>query len=300
MTKARHAFRRQLEAGSGSILAAGVGDAGQARLVERVGYPAVYISGSYVNHTRGYPDGTLTLSEIAQRISEVADRVNIPVIADADEGFGSVLKIARTVHEFERAGAAALHLEDFAIKKHGLPLPVQDMVTHLKVALDTRTDPDMLIIARTDAMSPWRDGIHARRAACEEEAFERALRYCDAGADAIMPLFATNSWLERYGPRIPKPLVVLGGAPKNWGAEAAGVAEPEKTASELLAWNVRMVIYATNMLSRAHRFMTQEYGRWLQDGKFDVRPTDETDRADANVLVGLPEKERILQKYPVG
>lgn len=300
MMKARRAFRMQLENGADSILAAGVGDAGQARLVERVGYPAVYISGSYVNHTRGFPDGTLTLSEIAQRIAEVTDRINIPVIADADEGFGSILKIARTVHEFERAGAAALHLEDFVVKKHGLPLPTNDMVTHLKVALDTRTDPDMVIIARTDAMSPWRDGIHTQRQACEEEAFERALAYCEAGADAIMPLFATNSWLQKYGNRIPKPLVVLGGAPKNWGGQSGGPAEEEKTATELLDWNVKVVIYATNMLARTHRFMTQEYTKWLRDGKFDTRPEDEGDRADANVLIGLPEKERLLKTYKAG
>lgn len=300
MMKARRAFRTQLENGADSILAAGVGDAGQARLVERVGYPAVYISGSYVNHTRGFPDGTLTLSEIAQRIAEVTDRINIPVIADADEGFGSILKIARTVHEFERAGAAALHLEDFVVKKHGLPLPTNDMVTHLKVALDTRTDPDMVIIARTDAMSPWRDGIHTQRQACEEEAFERALAYCEAGADAIMPLFATNSWLQKYGNRIPKPLVVLGGAPKNWGGQSGGPAEEEKTATELLDWNVKVVIYATNMLARTHRFMTQEYTKWLRDGKFDTRPEDEGDRADANVLIGLPEKERLLKTYKAG
>jgi len=282
--------------GSQAILAAGVGDAGQARLVERVGYPAVYVSGSYVNHTRGYPDGTLTLSEIAQRIAEVAERVSIPVIADADEGFGGVLKVARTVREFESAGAAGMHLEDFAVKKHGVPMPVHEMVTHLKLALDMRRSDETMIIARTDAMAPWRDGIHHERAVCEEEAFERAMRYCEAGADAIMPMFATNEWLAKYGNRIPRPLIVLGGAPKNWSGQS-GVVVEEKTVAQLQEWNVRVVIYATNMLSRAHRFMEQQYAQWLADGKFDIGEQDEIDRADANVLVGLEEKERILREY---
>ena len=83
---------RKLLNGPGVIQAGGVGDAGQALLVESVGYPAVYLSGSYVNQTFGLPDGTLTLSEIAARLGEIADRVKIPVIADADEGFGRPLQ----------------------------------------------------------------------------------------------------------------------------------------------------------------------------------------------------------------
>ncbi len=296
MMSTRQALRNHLN-GPQAIVAAGVGDAGQARLAERVGYPAVYMSGSYVNHTRGFPDGTLTLSEIAQRLGEISARVSVPVIADGDEGFGGVLKVARTIREFEQAGAAAIQLEDFALKKHGLPMPVSDMVTNLRLALDTRVDKDMVIIARTDAMSPWRDGISTDRKACEEEAFERAMRYCEAGADAIMPLFATNEWLERYGPRIPKPLMILGGAPQNWSGQSGNV-RSEKTASGLSAWNVRTVIFATNMLSRTHRFMETQYAQWLADGRFELLPQDEIDRADANVLVGLPEKERILAQYP--
>jgi len=288
---------RNLMNAPGAIQAGGVGDAGQARMVEKVGYPAVYISGAYVNHTRGYPDGTLTLSEIAERIREVAERVTVPVIADADEGFGGVLKIARTMREFERAGAAALHMEDFLTKKHGVPMPLEQMARNLDVMLQTRVDQDFVVIARTDAMAPWRDGIHTDRASCEAEAFERMLAYGEAGADAVMPMFASNDWLKRYGPRIPKPIVVLGGAPQSWLGKSSGALIPEMTASELAAYNVKVVIYATNMLSRTHRFMEQQYSSWLAAGKFDATLQDDQDRADANILIGLGEKEALLNKY---
>jgi 2-methylisocitrate lyase-like PEP mutase family enzyme len=283
--------------GTKVLQVAGVGDAGQARLVQEAGFPAVYISGAYVNHTRGYPDGVLTLSEIASRVREVAERVTIPVIADADEGFGGTLKIVRTVHEFERAGAAAIHLEDFATKKHGIPMSIDKMTNNLHAALDSRTDSRFVIIARTDAMAPWRNGVRTDRSACEEEAFERALAYCEAGADAVMPMYASNDWLAKYGNRVPRPLVVLGGAPKNWGDSKSVSSVPEFSADELANYNVRILIYATNMLSRSFAFMRQQYAGWLSEGRFDVRPQDELDRAAANALVGLAEKEELLRKY---
>ena len=280
-----------------TIQAGGVGDAGQARLVEQLGFPCVYLSGAYVNHTRGYPDGTLTLSEIADRVREVAERVTVPLIVDGDEGFGGTLKIARTIKEFERAGAAALHLEDFTTKKHGIPMPIDKMVNNLHVALDSRVDADFAIIARTDAMAPWRTGVRTDRAACDEEAFERAMAYCEAGADCVMPIFASNDWLRKYGKKIPKPVVVLGGAPKRWGDDMGESTEAEFTATEIASYNVKVIIYATNMLARSFGYMKEQYARWLAAGRFDFRPQDETDRADANVLIGLPEKEALLKKY---
>src|SRR3990172_4731233 len=99
---------RELIRCPGVIQAAGVGDAAQALLVQSVGYPAVYMSGAYVNYTHGLPDGSLTLSEIVNRLRQICDRVELPVIADADDGFGGVLNIIRTVRDFEKAGGAAL------------------------------------------------------------------------------------------------------------------------------------------------------------------------------------------------
>lgn len=289
---------REMLNGTSSIQAVGVGDAGQARLGEAVGFPAIYVSGSYVNHTRGYPDGTLTMSEIAQRVGEICDRVSVPVIADGDEGFGGTLKIARTVHEFERAGASAIQLEDFVTKKHGLPISIEKMCTNIRVMLDERSSPDFITIARTDAMAPWRDGLAADLKGCEQEAFERLLAYCDAGVDVIFANNASNDWIREYGPKLPKPIMVLGGAPKAWpGKGNVSPREEEMTATEMLQYNVKLVIYATNMLSRSHKFMTDQYASWLKNERFDFCPQDEIDRADANKMIGLPEKMRLLDKY---
>ena len=293
---------RNLLQAPGVIQAGGVGDAAQARIVESVGYPAVYMSGSYVNYTYGVPDGTLTLSEIAARLGEIAQRVSIPVIADADEGFGDVLKLIRTVRDFERAGAAALHLEDLVVKKHGHPLPVPEMVKHIKIALEARDDPDFVIIARTDAMAPWREGAETNRAACEQEAFERCVAYAEAGADVIMPMYPTMNWIRRFGTRIPKPLMPVCGVnashrPPPGAAPDDALQASEFSIAELQPHNVKIMIYPTAMLARAFRFMHTQYAEWLAAGVCHATEQDQKDRWEANVLVGVPEKYKILAKY---
>jgi len=277
---------RKLLAAPGLIQAGGVGDTGQALLVEAVGYPAVYMSGSYVNQTYGLPDGTLTLSEISSRLGEIADRVQAPIIADADEGFGGVLSIIRTVHKFEKAGAAALHMEDMSVKKHGHPMPVPEMIKRLTVAMDAREDTDFVIVARTDAMAPWRHGVRDNRAACEQEAFERSVAYAEAGADMVMPMYASVDWLKRFGKLIPKPILLLS-TPNNAHCDAR----------EFEQYNVRIVIYATNMLARSYVFMKNEYAKWLTAGTCSATDQDIKDRAEANKLVGVPQKYEILAKY---
>jgi len=293
---------RELIAVPGVIQAGGVGDAAQARLVEAVGYPAVYMSGSYVNYTYGVPDGTLTLSEIATRLGEIAQRVSVPVIADADEGFGDVLKIIRTVRDFERAGAAAIHLEDLVVKKHGNPMQLAEMIKHIKIALDARNDPDFVIVARTDAMAPWREGAETNRAACEQEAFERCVAYAEAGADVVMPMYPTMNWIRRFGNQIPKPLMPVCGVNASHrpppGADPDGdLQASEFGVAELQKHNVKIVIYPTSMLSRAFRFMKTQYEQWLADGVCHATEQDQKDRWEANVLVGVPEKYKTLEKY---
>lgn len=283
------------------IQAGGVGDAAQALLVESLGYPAVYMSGAYVNYTHGVPDGTLTLSEIVDRLRQICDRVRVPVIADADDGFGGILSIIRTVRDFEKAGAAALHMEDMLVKKHGHPMPIPEMIKHLRVAQDARRDPDFVIIGRTDAMAPWREGVDTNRVACEEEAFERCVAYAEAGADIVMPLYPTIEWLKRYGPRIPKPLLPLFGVNASHRAPTAddkgALQASEYTVDQLAAYNVKLVLYPTNMLSRALGFMRREYAEWLAAGMCVATEDDQKNRWGANVLVGVPEKYKTLEKY---
>lgn len=258
---------RELLKAPGIVQAGGCGDALVARLVEAVGYPAIHLSGAYMNMLHGYPDGTLTLTEVAARVNQVADRVSIPVIVDADDGFG---KIKRTVHEFERAGAAGLHIEDSMIKKRGHPMPIPDMVANLKVALDARSDPDFVIIARTDAVAPWRPPLEGDPAARENDAFERSVAYAEAGADVIMPLTASMDWVKRFSKQIPKPLLVI---------------TPELTVKELAPYNVKIVLYPTQSLARSFAVMKESYTAFLAAGKGETTEQDRKARAEIEAVL---------------
>lgn len=168
----------------GDILTApGVYDAFSALMVERAGFEAAYLSGASVAYTRlGRPDiGLVTFTETLSTLSAISERVDIPVVVDADTGFGNALNTMRTVRELERAGAAALQLEDQTFPKRCGHLdgksvvPCGEMVGKLKAALDARRDTRTLIVARTDAAAT--EGVEA--------ALERAERYLEAGADVL-------------------------------------------------------------------------------------------------------------------
>lgn len=168
------------------LVAPGTHDAITARAIEAAGFAAVFVSGSGLSLVRGKPDiGWMTESEVAAAVGEIADCVGVPVIADADTGYGNVFAVRRTVRDFERAGAAGLELEDQVTPKRcayfsGLELvSKQEMVGKVKAALDARHDPDFVIIARTDALSV--SGL--------PEALERGAAYLEAGAD----LFYANA-----------------------------------------------------------------------------------------------------------
>src|SRR5258706_3168428 len=152
---------RQLLAQPGAIVAPGVADALNARLVARRGFDAVYMTGAGTTATRlGMPDvGLLTMPEMVDNAARIADASGLPTISDADTGYGGVLNVRRTIQSYERAGVAAVHLEDQVIPKRcghlsGKQLvPVEEMIAKLKAATDARVDPDFVIIARTDAIA---------------------------------------------------------------------------------------------------------------------------------------------------
>ena len=169
----------------GCLMMPGAFDAATARLVERAGFPAVYVSGAgLANATAGVPDiGLLTLTEVAQLAGYIADSVRIPALADADTGFGGPENVARTVRMFERAGLAGMHLEDQAFPKRCWHLagkklvPLEEMTERIIAAAHARRDGDFLLVARTDARSV--EGFEA--------AVRRAQNYLQAGADAVFP-----------------------------------------------------------------------------------------------------------------
>ncbi len=173
----------ELIAAGDMVLAPGCYDPLGARLIEEAGFPAVYMTGFGTAAGRlGRPDvGLLTLSEMVDNARRIAQAVRVPVIADADTGYGNPLNVIRTVHEYEAAGVAAIHLEDQVMpKKCGHMEDKQligagEMAAKVAAAIAARERPDFLIIARTDARAV--EGLDA--------ALERARRYRDAGADIL-------------------------------------------------------------------------------------------------------------------
>jgi 2-methylisocitrate lyase-like PEP mutase family enzyme len=165
-----------------TIVAPGAFDGLSARLVEQAGFPAVYASGGAIARSSGLPDiGLLSPDEIAARLAAMVDVVGVPVIADADTGYGNALNAQRAARAFERAGIAAFHIEDQAFpKKCGhyddkRLIPTGEMVQKLHAVRDALHDPDFVLIARTDAIAV--EGFAA--------AMDRASTYIEAGADVI-------------------------------------------------------------------------------------------------------------------
>lgn len=180
MTAARRF--RELLASPALIVAPGAYDCITARAIERAGFPAVYMSGAGTAATLGYPDyGLITLLEMAENAGRIAAAVGVPVIADADTGYGNELNTVRTVREYERRGVAGIHIEDQSFPKRCGHLegkdiiPLEQYLEKLRAAVKARRDPDFLIIARTDA----------RAVAGFDEAVRRANAALEAGADMI-------------------------------------------------------------------------------------------------------------------
>jgi carboxyvinyl-carboxyphosphonate phosphorylmutase len=165
------------------LVAPGAHDALTAKIIEKVGFDAVYMTGygQSASHLGQADVGLLTMTEMVDRAAKFVEAVDIPVIADADTGFGNVINVQRTVREYEKAGVAALQLEDQVTPKKcghmtGRQLiSEENMVAKIKAAIDARRDDDLLIIARTDARTSF--GI--------EEALKRGKAYEEAGADII-------------------------------------------------------------------------------------------------------------------
>jgi 2-methylisocitrate lyase-like PEP mutase family enzyme len=173
---------RELLAGDELIVAPGVYDGISAALVSKLGFSAAYMTGAGVSASFGLPDiGLLTLAEMAGRARLLAGHLDVPLIADADTGYGSPINVARTVQEYERAGVAAIQLEDQAFPKRCGHLAGKEVIAAerfavaLRAAAEARTDPDTVLIARTDARAPL--GI--------DEAIRRGELYVEAGADVI-------------------------------------------------------------------------------------------------------------------
>lgn len=187
----------------GLVVAPFIYDGLTAKIAQAHGFRACYMTGHGTAAQSGFPDlGLISFGEIVSNLRYVAAAVEIPVIADADTGYGNALNVRRTVREYERAGAAALHMEDqISPKKCGFfegkqVIPRDEAVAKLRAAVDARTDPDFVIIARTDALAT--DGW--------DEVEERAHRYREAGADLVfVDGIKTADDLQQYTDRLVRP-----------------------------------------------------------------------------------------------
>lgn len=191
MTTSRQALRRRVSAGETTWFA-GAQDALSALLVDQSDFDGVFTTGFGISASLlGQPDMELyTLTENVGVVDRVVEVVRKPVFADADTGYGNVLNVGRTVRALEKAGVAALSLEDQVSPKRCpaaagdiVVLPVADAVAKIRAAADARRDPDLLLVARTDATDP-------------QEAVDRACRYVEAGADLIQPISRTFARFE--------------------------------------------------------------------------------------------------------
>jgi len=178
---ARKAFRRLLSAG-GLITAPGVYDGLSARVAAAAGFDALYVSGGAISRSMGFPDvGLVSGSEMLKRVSEIQSVTSAPLIVDADTGYGNAINVIRTVQDLERLGVAALHIEDQVNPKRcghyedKEVVSLGEMVGKVQAAVAARTDPDLVIIARTDARAVL--GLDA--------ALTRAKAFASAGADMI-------------------------------------------------------------------------------------------------------------------
>jgi 2-methylisocitrate lyase-like PEP mutase family enzyme len=279
-------LRARLERGP-ILVAPGAPDALTARIAERAGFEAVYFTGAGFAYTHlGTPDiGLVSLAETIERVSAITAATALPVIADADDGYGSALNVARTVRDLARAGAAAVQLEDQVHPKRcghlrgKAVVPAAVMVGKLHAAADSRGNRELVLIARTDALAV--EGL--------EGALERAQRYREAGADV---LFVEAPRTREELAAIPRAL----GGPLLANMVEGGVT-PMCTADELDAMGYRIVIFpgaAVRMAAAAMRRLMETLRRTGTTGDL----ADEMlSFAELNELVGLPSYQAMERRY---
>ena len=203
--KSTSALRKLLKSGK-TLIAPGVFDGLSAQLVEQAKFQVVYASGGAISRSAGYPDlGLLSFAEVIERLAQIVQATTLPVIADADTGYGNALNVFRTVQQYEQMGVAALHLEDQSFPKRCGHLddkkliPTDEMAQKIKAACEARQDSDLVIIARTDAIAV--EGF--------DSAIARAQAYVKAGADMLF-IEAPQSLeqIEKIAKTIPQPKLI--------------------------------------------------------------------------------------------
>ena len=272
-----------------TLLAPGIYDALSGLIAEQSGAQAVYLSGASIAYTRfGRSDvGLVSVSEVHDTLAAVTDRIKIPIIVDADTGFGNALNVQRTIRNFERAGAAAIQIEDQSFPKRcghlngKVLIKTDEMVGKVKAAVDARKTSDTLIIARTDARAV--EGL--------QEAIDRAQSYQEAGADILFieaPRSVDELKIIRKSFQLNTPLLAN---------MVEGGKTPVKTADDLKNLGFNIVIFPGGAV-RAATFQLQEYyAGLLKNGSNAEFSKQMHDFDSLNAVIGTPELLSLGKKY---
>ncbi len=277
MSKSTKKILREQVARRNGMIVAGAFNAMSAKVVADQGFEAVYLTGAgLTNMHYGVPDlGIIGLRDVADATSRIRDAVDLPLIVDADTGFGNAVNVWHTVRALERAGADAIQLEDQVFPKRcghfagKAVAPLSEMLDKIRAATDARRDADFQIIARTDARAV--EGF--------EGAIERAARFAEAGADILfVEAMTTAEEIREIPRRLDHPLlinIVVGGK------------TPTMTADELGRQGYSLVLYANAALQGAVLGMQKALSTLRRDGKLDEDP---------NLLAPFNERQRLVSK----
>jgi 2-methylisocitrate lyase-like PEP mutase family enzyme len=277
MSKSTKQTLREQVARRNGMIVAGAFNAMSAKVVADQGFEAVYLTGAgLTNMHYGVPDlGIIGLRDVADATARIRDAVELPLIVDADTGFGNAVNVWHTVRALERAGADAIQLEDQVFPKRcghfagKAVAPLSEMLDKIRAAADARHDADFQIIARTDARAV--EGF--------EGAIERAERFAEAGADVLfVEAMTTAEEIREIPKRLKHPLlinIVVGGK------------TPTLTADELGRQGYSLVLYANAALQGAVLGMQKALSTLRRDGKLDEDPS---------LLAPFKERQRLVSK----
>ena len=274
---------------NGIVLAPGIFDALSGLLAERAGFEALYLSGASIAYTRhGGPDiGLVTMTEVAETLGAIRERVTLPLIVDADTGFGNALNVMRTVRLFERAGASAIQLEDQTLPKRCGHLDGKTLVSpgemagKIKAALDARSSDDTLIIARTDAVAV--EGFDA--------ALARAETYLAAGADILfVEALRTKEQMQQGLARI------AGRAPMLANMVEGGKT-PLLSAAELEVLGYGIVIFPGGLVRALTRTAIDYFANLKQSGSTNEFRDRMLDFDELNGVLGTQDYLALGKRY---
>ncbi len=269
------------------VLLPGAANALTARVIEDIGFKAIYVTCAGVTNTfLGAPDiGLITVTELARHVSAMREVVSLPLIVDADTGFGNPINVARTIKTLERSGASAIQLEDQEFPKRcghfsgkGV-IDAAEMIQKLHAAVDARTDPDLVIIARTDAIA-----THGF-----DDAMERAAAYIEAGADMT---FVEAPRTKEQIADIPRRLA----APQLINIVAGGLT-PMMGLDELEGMGFSMILYANAALQASVLGMQKVLGHLKEHGSLEGVSAQLASFEERQRLVGKSRFDALEKKY---